>query len=125
MDRENPNVDKLYREEKDKFETDIEAWEWCYSRFKSKIDKIAEYERRVEMLEAELRDRNRLVDLKFKEEKTNLSILLVIFVVASVIFVKITSQSQNVWAYFITGLLIGIGWTVIIKLAKRSEESLQ
>lgn len=125
MDRENPNVDKLYREEKDKFETDIEAWEWCYSRFKSKIDKIAEYERRVEMLEAELRDRDRLVDLKFKEEKTNLSILLVIFVVASVIFVKITSQSQNVWAYFITGLLIGIGWTVIIKLAKRSEESLQ
>ncbi|MBU2559891.1 hypothetical protein KKA03_03260 [archaeon] len=125
MEKENPNVDKVYMEEKDKFESDIEAWEWCYSRFKSKIDKIVEYERRVERLEAQLRDRERIVDLKFKEERTNLLILIVIFVIASVIFVKITSQSQNVWAYFITGLLIGTGWTVIIKVVKRSEESLK
>lgn len=125
MDREKQNFEKRYIEEKGDFETDIEAWEWCYSRFKSKIDKIAEYERRVERLEAELRDRDRLVDLKFREEKTNLSILLVIFVITSLIFVKITSQSQNVWAYFITGLMIGIGWTVIIKLVTRSGKSLQ
>jgi predicted type IV restriction endonuclease len=125
MERVNPNVDKEYMEEKDKFESDIETWEWCYARFKSKIDKIVEYERRVEKLEAELRDRDRIVDLKFKEERANISILMVIFVIASVIFVKVTSQSQNVWAYFITGLLIGIGWTVIIKLVKRSEKSLK
>lgn len=125
MDSKKPNVNEDYREEKDKFESDIEAWEWCYSRFKSKIDKIAEYERRVERLEAELRDRDRIVDLKFREEKTNLSILLVIFVIASLIFVRITSQSQNVWAYFITGLLIGVGWTVIIKVATRTSKSAQ
>ena len=125
MDSEKPNIKEDYREEKDRFESDIEAWEWCYSRFKSKIDKIAEYERRVERLEAELRDRDRIVDLKFREEKTNLSILLVIFVIASLIFVRITSQSQNVWAYFITGLLIGVGWTVIIKVATRRGKSAQ
>ena len=125
MDREKPHVNEDFREEEDKFESDIDAWEWCYSRFKSKIDKIAEYERRVERLEAELRDRDRVVDLKFREEKTNLSILLVIFVIASLIFVRITSQSQNVWAFFITGLLIGIGWTVIIKVATGRGKSAQ
>jgi hypothetical protein len=125
MESEKPHAAEDYREEKDRFESDIEAWEWCYSRFKSKIDKIAEYERRVERLEAELRDRDRIVDLKFKEEKTNLSILLVIFVIASLVFVRITSQSQNVWAYFITGLLIGVGWTVIIKVATGRGKSAQ
>jgi hypothetical protein len=124
MDREKPDVKGAYKEERDRFENDVEAWEYCYSRFKSKIDKIIEYERRVEKLEAELRDMDRMVDLKFKEEKTNLSILLAIFIIASIIFVRITSQSSNVWAYFITGLLIGVGWTVIIKVARRPEESL-
>jgi hypothetical protein len=120
MNRENSEFEKSYKEERDRFESDIEAWEWCYERFKSKIDKIAEYERKVERLEAELRDRDRLVDLRFKEEKNNLIILMVIFVIASIIFVKVTAQSQNVWAYFIAGLLIGVGWTVIIKLVTKS-----
>ena len=122
---EEKEVKKEVRQETDRFESDVEAWEYCYSRFKSKIDKIIEYERRVEKLEAELRDKDRLVDLKFKEEKTNLSILLAIFIIASIIFVRITSQSNNVWAYFITGLLIGGGWTVIIKVARRPRESLE
>lgn len=118
-------TEKKYEEEKDRYDSDIEAWEWCYERFKSKIDKIAEYERRVERLEAELRDRDRMVNLRFKKEKSNLTILMVIFVIASVIFVKITAQSQSVWAYFIAGLLIGVGWAFIINMVIKSRKSLQ
>lgn len=124
MNREE-DIEKKYKEEKDRFDSDIEAWGWCYERFKSKIDKIAEYERRVERLEAELRDRDRIVNLRFKEEKSNLTILMVIFVIASVIFVKITAQSQSVWAYFIAGLLIGVGWAFIINMVIKSRKSLQ
>jgi hypothetical protein len=124
MNREEA-IEKKYKEEKDRFDSDIEAWEWCYERFKSKIDKIAEYERRVERLEAELRDRDRMVNLRFKKEKSNLTILMVIFVIASVIFVKITAQSQSVWAYFIAGLLIGVGWAFIINMVIKSRKSLQ
>ncbi len=125
MNRQNSKFEKSYKEEKDRFESDVDAWEWCYDRFKTKIDKIAEYERKVERLEAELRDRDKLVDLRFKEEKNNIAILMAIFVIASIIFVKVTAQSQNVWAYFIAGLLIGVGWTVIIKLVTKSRKSLE
>ena len=125
MNKQNPKFEKSYKEEKDRFESDIDAWEWCYDRFKTKIDKIAEYERKVERLEAELRDRDRLVDIRFKEEKNNIAILMAIFVIASIIFVKITAQSQNVWAYFIAGLLIGVGWAVILKLVTKSRDSME
>lgn len=118
-------TEKKYMEEKDRFDSDIEAWEWCYQRFKSKIDKIAEYERRVERLEAELRDRDKMVNLRFKEEKTNLGILMVIFIIASLIFVRVTAQSQNVWAYFIAGLLIGVFWVVIVHVVIKQRKSLQ
>jgi len=125
MNRQDTDFKKSIEEEKDRFENDIDAWAWCYTRFKSKIDKIAEYERKVERLEAEIRDRDRFVDLKFREEKQSLIVLMVIFVIASVIFVKVTAQSQNVWAYFIAGLLIGFSWTAIIKTARTKREPIE
>lgn len=120
MNEAESDIKKRQEAEVGRFEDDLKAWEWCYERFKSKIDKIVEYERKVEKLEAELEDRDRLIKSRFREEKNKLLTLMGFFAVASLIFVKITSQSENVWAYFIAGLLIGVGWTVIFNLLLKS-----
>lgn len=124
MNKEEFDIDKRYEEEKERLKNELEAWERCYERFKSKFDKIAEYERRVERLEAELEDRDRILKLRFKEEKNKLLVLMVFFAIVSVIFVRITSQSENVWAFFIAGLLVGIGWAIIFKMLMKSHNSL-
>jgi len=125
MNREESDIEKRYEEEKERLENDLEAWEKCYERFKSKIDKIVEYERRVERLEAELEDRDTILKLRYREEKNKLLILMVFFAIVSVIFVRITSPSENKWVFFIAGLMMGIGLVIIVNMLMKSRKSLR
>ncbi len=125
MNRGAPDIDRQYVEEKKRLEDDLEAWKWCYERFKSKIDKIVEYERKVERLEAELKDREGMLTSGFQAEKNKLTLLMFFLVAASAIFVKITAHSKNAWVFFVAGLVVGIGWAVIFKLLTKSHGPLQ
>lgn len=115
-----PDIEKRYKEEKERFEDETEAWKWCYERFKSKFDKIVEYERRVERLEAELKDRDGVLNLRFKEEKNKLLLLMVFFIMASMIFVWTTSHNENVWIFFMAGMGVGVGCAVMFKVLLKS-----
>ncbi|MEE8402804.1 MAG: hypothetical protein V3R93_03540 [Candidatus Hydrothermarchaeaceae archaeon] len=123
MNRDEPDIEKRYRAEKEKFENETGAWKWCYERFKSKFDKIVEYERKVEKLEAELKDREGILNLGFEKEKNKLLLLMVFFIMVSVIFVGTTSHNENAWILFTAGLGVGVGCAVIFRMLLKSHDS--
>ncbi len=123
MNRDEPDIEKRCEEEKERFEDETEAWKWCYERFKSKFDKIVEYERRVERLEAELKDREGILNLGFEEEKNKLLLLMVFFIMMSVSFVGTTSHNENAWVFFTAGLGVGVGCAVIFRMLLKSRDS--
>jgi len=101
--------DEIEEEVLSDVDRELDAWEGFYRRYKEDYDRIAEYERRIETLEGELRRRESLLKQKLEEERGTLIGLTVAFAVVALILLQALSSTANPWLHFIAGLLLGLG----------------
>ncbi len=104
-----PELDEIKDELMATVESDVDAWETFYQRYKQDYAKIAGYERKIERLQEQLKDRDSLVKRKLERERGTLLFATVAFIVVAAFFLQIISTTLNVWLYFLGGLLIGLG----------------
>ncbi len=99
-------------------ESDMEDWEQFYDKYKFQLDKITDYERRIDDLEKKLAKSKtgRGFSKKTEREQTQIFSTTAIFVIAALIFMRIISKSNNQWLFFFGGLLIGVGTAGILKM---------
>ncbi len=112
-------LDEIKKEVFSDVETELDAWESFYRKFKQDYARIAEYENRIAGLEEELKNRDRLLKGRWQRERGSLLLLTSAFIVASLFAVLLISSSKNVWPYFFAGLLIGLGAFSLIYLWTR------
>jgi hypothetical protein len=114
-----PELDEIKDELMADVEADVDAWESFYQRYKEDYAKIAEYEKQIQRLKEELKDRDSLVKRKLEKEKGTLLIATAAFVLGAAFFLQIISTTLDVWLYFLGGLLIGLGGFSLIYLWTR------
>lgn len=100
-------------------ESELDAWESFYRKFKKDYAKISEYEKRIRELEEELEKRDSLVKKKLEKERGSLLVLTGGFIAASLLFIQLISASLNVWLYLLAGMLIGLGGSALLYLWTR------
>ncbi len=84
-------------------------WEEFYSKFKNRLDEFSRLEERAQQLEDELRSREKLIKRSFQREKYRFALITFFYIAASLYFVRTTYQLQNIWLFFASGVLVGIG----------------
>lgn len=104
-----PEVDEIKDEVMATVESELDAWESFYKKFREDYSRIAEYEKKIDKLQEEIQRRDSLLKRKLEREKGPLFAFTGAFVVVSAVFIKLISGSLNVWLYFFGGLLIGLG----------------
>lgn len=98
-------------------ESDMKDWEQFYDKYKFQLDKVTDYERRINDLEKKLANsRTGGFSKKTEREQTQIFSTTAIFVIAAMIFMRIISKSSNQWLFFFGGLLIGVGTAGILKM---------
>ncbi len=99
-------------------ESDMKDWEQFYDKYKFQLDKITDYERRINDLEKKLAKSKtgRGFSKKTEREQTQIFSTTAIFVIAALIFIRIISKSGNQWLFFLGGLLVGVGTAGILKM---------
>ncbi|HDH28643.1 MAG TPA: hypothetical protein ENH13_05880 [Euryarchaeota archaeon] len=114
-----PDLNEIKDELMADVEADVDAWESFYKHYKGDYAKIALYEKKIERLESELKDRDSLVKRKLEKEKGTLIISTMAFIVVAAFFLQTIMTTLNVWLYFFAGLLIGLGAFSLIHLWTR------
>jgi hypothetical protein len=114
-----PEIEDLKNEVVSGVDSDLDAWESFYNKFKGDFGKIGGYEKRIEELELELINRDKFLKGKLEREKGNLLLYTAAFIVASLLFIQLISNVLDVWLYFFSGLLIGLGAFSLIYLWTR------
>jgi formiminotetrahydrofolate cyclodeaminase len=109
MKRKMPELDEIKDELMATVESDVDAWESFYQRYKEDYAKIARYEKKIERLQEQLKDSNSVVKRKLERERGTLLLATGAFIVVAAFFLQIISTTLNVWLYFLGGLLIGLG----------------
>ncbi len=98
-------------------EEDMKDWEQFYDKYKFQLDKITDYERRIDGLEKKLaKSQTGGFSTKTEREQTQIFLTTAIFVIAALIFMRIISKSGNQWLFFFGGLLVGVGTAGILKM---------
>jgi hypothetical protein len=90
-------------------ESELDVWEGFYKKFKGDFSRIEDYERKIEKLEGEIEKKNSLLRQRIKKDKGIFLLLTALFIVVTLVFIRIISNSINVWLYFYGGFLIGLG----------------
>ncbi len=109
------DTEELADSEAERLKDDQAEWEEVYEKFKPRLDELAGYEARVHELEDELENREKLVKVSFEREKNRFMVLTAVFVLATVVFVRMASQTQNPWSLFGAGVLVGIGFAFLAR----------
>ncbi len=88
-------------------------WEEFYSKFKARLDEFSALESRAQQLEEELKNRESLVKRSFQREKYKFVVITLFYAAASYFFVRTTYNLQNIWLFFASGVLVGIGFAFL------------
>ena len=100
----------------DALEEDMREWEKFYKKYKFQLDKITEYERRIEDLEKRLaKTKPSGFSKKSEKEQVQIFSITLLFIAATLIFIKIISDSSPRIIFF-GGFLIGLGSAGILKM---------
>jgi hypothetical protein len=114
-----PLVEDIKEEVLSKVDSDLDAWESFYKKYKADYGKIEEYQRRIKSLEEEVKNRDEHLRQKLRKERGTLLAISASFIIASALLLQIISTSLNVWLYFLGGLLIGLGSFALLYLWTR------
>jgi hypothetical protein len=111
-------IEEAHELERRKLDEDLRMWEECYKRFKDRFDLFGEYEKRIRELETELEKREKRWMIVERERNT-LLVLAMVLTTATVFLLKTIQQIKNPWIFFIVGLLIGLGWAMLLQVIVR------
>jgi hypothetical protein len=100
-------------------ESELDAWEGFYKKFKKDYEKIGDYEKKIANLQDEIEKRDSLVKRKLERERGSLLLITAVFIIITVVFMELVSNSLNVWLYFFSGVLIGLGGFLLLYLWTR------
>jgi lipopolysaccharide export LptBFGC system permease protein LptF len=114
-----PEVEELKEEIIATVDSDLDAWETFYKKYKEDYAKITRYQKKIEKLEEEIKYRDNVLKKKFEKEKGVLLLVTAVFIVISALFLQLISRSVNVWLYFIGGFMIGLGAFSLLYLYTR------
>lgn len=104
-----PEEEEIKQQIIDSVDAEVDAWESFYKKFKDDYAKIAQYEKKIAVLEEELKTRDSFVKRKLEKERWTLIFFTLAFVVVTGFLLQIITSTLNVWLYFFGGLLIGLG----------------
>ncbi|MFQ6136158.1 MAG: hypothetical protein ACE5PM_03155 [Candidatus Hydrothermarchaeales archaeon] len=91
-------------------------WEDFYQKYRVELDKIPEYERRIEELESRIERAKKGFRARYESEKPQILALTALFFIAALIFMRMISKSDNVWLFFFGGALVGLGSAGVLKM---------
>ncbi len=95
---------------------DMDDWESFYNKYKHQLDKVTNYEERIQDLEKEITTQRGGFSSRTDNEKMQIFTSTAIFIVAALMFMRIISKSSNQWLFFFGGLLVGVGAAGILKM---------
>jgi hypothetical protein len=104
-----PEIEEIKNDLLANVETELDAWETFYKKYKDDYAKIDEYQKKIEKLQEEIEVRDNLLKHKLKKERGTLFLSTIAFVVVAVLFMELISKSVNFWLYFAGGFMIGLG----------------
>ena|SRR3990172_1194937 len=104
-----PEVDELKDEVVAAVDSELDAWDSFYKTYKEDYGRITEYEKKIERLQEEIERMDKSVVQKLEREKGTLIFATIGFIMVSGLFIKLLSNSLNVWLYFFGGFMIGLG----------------
>jgi hypothetical protein len=111
-------LEEVHEREKERLDENLKLWEECYRRFKSRFDEFSEYEKRIHELELQLEKRDRRWRI-VERERNSLIALAILLTLATIFFLRTLSQIENVWIFFIAGLIMGLGWATLLQVLIR------
>lgn len=112
-------VEEIKEEVVASLESDLDAWESFYKKFRQDYARITEYEKKIQRLEDEIKRRDSLVKQKLEKEKGMLLVLTFGYIASSIFLLLLIASSLNVWLYFTAGMLVGLGGFALLYLWSR------
>lgn len=114
-----PELDEIKKEVMLDVDSELDAWDTFYKKYKQDYEKISLYEKRIKDLEDELNDRDKLLQGRWEKERGVLLSLTIAYLLAAAFVVLVISNTINVWLYFTGGVLIGLGGFALLYLWTR------
>lgn len=111
-----PEIDDIKDEVMSTVDSEIDAWNSFYKKFKKDYAKIGEYEKQIERLEAEIERRDSLFKKKMEEERGRLFLLTGGFVLVAAVFIRILLRSPSKELNLFGGFIIGLGAALVFLL---------